>query len=148
MNAGLFDGLSAKEKFFVFVCLGAVQRDLAEGTANAQLVAKVATEIPEDKIPPNIPNAAKGFLNYCFGAPTTPLKWMLVGAQEAMRDTMPPLQKHFYDKIQAAKSMWEFRRINDEIAPLADLSREQKAELRRIAQARIEALGVEQFSGV
>jgi hypothetical protein len=43
--------LGKREQFLIAVYSGAVARDLADNTTNAQLIAKAASEISEEKIP-------------------------------------------------------------------------------------------------
>src|SRR5947209_3636138 len=68
--------LTPREQFLVCVFYGALAWDLANDTADAQLIARHATQIPEGKIGPNPVNSAKIFLNYCHRGTTTPSKWM------------------------------------------------------------------------
>ena len=57
--------------------MGALAEDLRSDTAHAQLIAQMAVEIPEDKIPHCPANAAKVFLAYCRGGTSPPFKWMI-----------------------------------------------------------------------
>lgn len=63
---------------------GALMRDIRDGKNDAQLVAHTALEINEQKIPPNIHNAAASFLNYFYTNLGTPHKWMLIGAEREL----------------------------------------------------------------
>ena len=65
-----------KERFMTFVYLGAIARDLSQGTRDSQLIAGQADRIPESKIPTNPLNAAKVFLNYVDGR-SQPYRWMI-----------------------------------------------------------------------
>jgi hypothetical protein len=69
--------MTNKEQFLAFVFFGALAEDLRSDTANAQLIARLATDIPDDKIPHCPANAAKVFLAYCGGRTERPFKWML-----------------------------------------------------------------------
>lgn len=68
--------MSKKERFMTFIFLGAIARDIAQGTHDCQLVAFKADQIPERSIPLNPWNAAKVFLAYVDGR-TGAHKWML-----------------------------------------------------------------------
>jgi hypothetical protein len=69
--------MTKKEQFLAFVFLGALAEDLRSDTAHAQLIAQMASDIPEEKIPHCPANAAKVFLAYCSGRTERPFKWML-----------------------------------------------------------------------
>jgi hypothetical protein len=69
--------MSSKEQFLALVFFGALAEDLANDTTNAQLIARIASEIPDNKIPRCPVNAAKVFLAYCSGRTDRPFKWML-----------------------------------------------------------------------
>ena len=69
--------MTKKEQFLAFVFLGALAEDIRSDTTNAQLIAQMAVEIPEGKIPQCPANAAKVFLAYCSGRTERPFKWML-----------------------------------------------------------------------
>ncbi len=69
--------MTRREQFLTFVFFGALAEDLRGDTANAQLIAQMAMEIPEDKIPHCPANAAKVFLAFCSGRTERPFKWML-----------------------------------------------------------------------
>lgn len=68
--------MTKKEQFLAFVFLGALSEDLRNETAQAQLIAQLAMEIPEDSIPHCPANAAKVFLAYCGGRTERPFNWM------------------------------------------------------------------------
>ena len=69
--------MTKKEQFLAFVFFGALAEDIQSDTADAQLIAQMAVEIPEDKIPHCPANAAKVFLAYCSGRTARPFKWMV-----------------------------------------------------------------------
>jgi hypothetical protein len=69
--------LTKKQQFLAFVFFGALAEDLRSDTTQAQLIAQMATEIPEESIPHCPANAAKVFLAYCRGQTGRPFKWML-----------------------------------------------------------------------
>ena len=69
--------MTKKEQFLAFVFFGALAEDIRSDTADAQLIAQMAVEIPEDKIPHCPANAAKVFLAYCSGRTARPFKWMV-----------------------------------------------------------------------
>lgn len=69
--------MNKKDQFLAFVSLGALAEDLRCDTANAQLIAQMATAIPEHKIPHCPANAAKAFLAYCSGRTDRPFRWMI-----------------------------------------------------------------------
>jgi hypothetical protein len=70
--------MNKKERFMMFVFLGAIARDLSHGTHDSQLIALKADQIPEPKIPLNPLNAAKVYLAFVDGR-ALPHKWMLAG---------------------------------------------------------------------
>ena len=69
--------MTKKEQFLAFVFFGALAEDLRSDTTHAQLIAQMASQIPEEKIPHCPANAAKVFLAYCSGQTERPFKWML-----------------------------------------------------------------------
>jgi hypothetical protein len=69
--------MTRKEQFLAFVFFGALAEDIHSDTANAQLIARMAMEIPEDKIPLCPANAAKVFLAFCGGRTERPFRWMM-----------------------------------------------------------------------
>jgi len=73
--------MTRKEQFLTFVFFGALAEDLRNDTTHAQLIAQLACEIPEEKIPHCPANAAKVFLAYCSGRTDKPFKWMLEKAE-------------------------------------------------------------------
>ena len=70
-----------KELFLVAVFTGALAEDLRSDTANAQLIAQMASAIPEENIPQCPLNAAKVFLAYCSGRTERPFRWILGKAE-------------------------------------------------------------------
>jgi hypothetical protein len=68
--------MSKKEKFVLFVYLGAIARDLSQSSADSLHIAHVATRIPEKRIPLNPLNAAQVYLAYLDGR-SEPFTWML-----------------------------------------------------------------------
>jgi hypothetical protein len=69
--------MTKKEQFLAFVLVGALAQDVKTGSNDSALIMHVATQIPEDKIPNNVMNAAKVFLAFCNGVCQRPHKWML-----------------------------------------------------------------------
>ncbi len=69
--------MTRKELFLACVYFGALAEDLREGPTNAQLIARMASAIPERSIPECPVNAAKVFLAYCSGRTARPFRWML-----------------------------------------------------------------------
>ena len=69
--------MTRKEQFLAFVFFGALANDLRNETTDAQLIAQLASEIPDEKIPLCPGNAAKVFLAYCSGRTREPFKWMV-----------------------------------------------------------------------
>jgi hypothetical protein len=68
--------LSKKDKFVMFVYLGAIARDLSNNTTESQVITNYAYRIPEERIPLNPANAAKVFLAYWSGTCKQPHRWM------------------------------------------------------------------------
>ena len=56
--------MTRKEQFLAFVFFDALAEDLRSDTAHAQVIAQMASEIPEEKIPHCPANAARVFLAY------------------------------------------------------------------------------------
>jgi hypothetical protein len=75
--------MTKKEEFLVYVFTGAVANDLLEDSTNAQLVARLAMDIPEQNLPDCPANAAKAFLAYCSGRTDRPFRWMIPPRQPA-----------------------------------------------------------------
>ena len=67
--------MNKRERFLVFVFLGAMARDLSRGKTESELIASYAAGIPERQIPPNAFNAAKVYLAV-LDARTAPHRWM------------------------------------------------------------------------
>jgi hypothetical protein len=68
--------MTKQEQFLTLVFFGALSEDLKNDTTQAQLIAQLATEIPEHRIPHCPANAAKVFLAYCTGRTERPFNWM------------------------------------------------------------------------
>jgi len=68
--------MNRKERFIMFVFLGAIARDISQGTRDSQLIVLQADRIPAGRIPLNPWNAAKVFLAFVDGR-TRPHRWML-----------------------------------------------------------------------
>jgi hypothetical protein len=68
--------MNRKERFILFVFLGAIARDLSRGTGDAHYIALQADLIAADRIPPNPWNAAKVYLAFVDGR-AKPHRWML-----------------------------------------------------------------------
>jgi hypothetical protein len=67
-----------KEQFLALVFAGAIASDITNETSHAQLIMFIGGQIPEEKIPRNVINAAKVFLAYTSGQRGNHLyKWML-----------------------------------------------------------------------
>jgi len=60
----------------MFVYLGALSQDLRDDTMNAQQIARLASNVPEENIPNCPMNAAKVFVAHCSGLTTRPFRWM------------------------------------------------------------------------
>jgi hypothetical protein len=83
--------MTKREQFLVFVFTGALAEDLRSDSTNAQLVARLATEIPEAHLPECPANAAKAFLAYCSGRTDRPFRWM-IPRDPKLWDFTPPAQ--------------------------------------------------------
>jgi len=59
--------MSTREKFLMFVCLGAMSRDMCKGTRSSEAIVHSASKIPEKRIPPNVFNAAQVFVAFMDG---------------------------------------------------------------------------------
>jgi hypothetical protein len=68
--------MNDKEKFMMFVYLGAIARDISEQKRDASLIAQHAELIPDDVIPPNTYNAARVYLRQMEGQ-SKPFNWMI-----------------------------------------------------------------------
>jgi hypothetical protein len=68
--------MTRKEQFLTFVFFGALAEDLRSDTSQAQAIAQLAMQIPDEKIPHCPANAAKVFLAYCSGRTRRPFNWM------------------------------------------------------------------------
>jgi len=68
--------MTRKEEFLTFVFFGALAEDLRSDTTQAQAIAQLAMQIPDEKIPHCPANAAKVFLAYCRGRTHRPFNWM------------------------------------------------------------------------
>jgi hypothetical protein len=71
--------MTKKEKFMMFVYLGAIARDLTRCTHESSSIVAVASEISGQRIPANPMNAAMVYLAYLNGAQRRPYKWMGIG---------------------------------------------------------------------
>lgn len=71
-----------KDRFLAFVFAGALAQDLANDTTDAQSIARIAADIPPEKIPCCPRNAAAVFLNYMRDPRARPFKWMLLTTSE------------------------------------------------------------------
>lgn len=67
--------MSKRERFLLFVYLGALARDVSRTTTESEMIAGDAARIPERRIPPNALNAAKVYLAVLDGQ-TRPHRWM------------------------------------------------------------------------
>jgi hypothetical protein len=70
--------MSKKEEFLAFVLAGATAQDASTGSNDCPLIMHIASQIPEERIPDNVMNAAKVFLAFCNGVCKRPHDWMLV----------------------------------------------------------------------
>lgn len=77
MNSTIGNGLSKKEKFVLFVYLGAIADDLTHNSTACAQIATRAQRVPEANIPPNAINAAKVFVAYFRDPSQHHFKWML-----------------------------------------------------------------------
>ncbi len=68
--------VNKRERFLLFVYLGALARDASRATAESEMIAGYAARIPERRIPPNAVNAAKVYLAV-MDDQTPPHRWML-----------------------------------------------------------------------
>jgi hypothetical protein len=69
--------MSKKEQFLAFVLAAATAQDICTENKDCPLIMHMAAQIPEDRIPDNITNAAKVFLAFCNGVCKRPHPWML-----------------------------------------------------------------------
>jgi hypothetical protein len=69
--------MSKREQFLAFVWVGALSQDFNCNTNDASLIMHIASQIPEERIPDNVMNAAKVFLAFCNGVCKRPQAWML-----------------------------------------------------------------------
>jgi len=69
--------MSKKEQFLAFVLVGAMAQDISTKSNDCPLIMHMAGQIPEDRIPDNVINAAKVFLAFCNGVCKRPHDWML-----------------------------------------------------------------------
>jgi hypothetical protein len=67
--------MSKKEQFLAFVLAGAEAQDTCTENNDSPLITHVAGQIPEERIPENVTNAAKVYLAFCNGA-CKPHPWM------------------------------------------------------------------------
>jgi hypothetical protein len=69
--------MSKKQQFLGFVLAGAVAQETPEKSSDTELIMEIARQIPEEKIPRNIMNAARVFLAFCSGDCKRPHRWMM-----------------------------------------------------------------------
>ncbi len=69
--------MNKKEQFLAFVEAGAQAQDEQLAGHDCPLIMRVAGQIPEERIPDNVMNAAKVFLAVCNGVCPKPHDWML-----------------------------------------------------------------------
>jgi hypothetical protein len=69
--------MTKREQFLAFVLVGAIAQDIKADSSDSQLIMHIAAQIPEEKIPDNVTNAAKVFLAFCNGVCQRPHNWML-----------------------------------------------------------------------
>ncbi|MGH9593509.1 MAG: hypothetical protein ACRD5L_10490 [Bryobacteraceae bacterium] len=69
--------MSKKEQFMAFVLVGALAQDVATQRNDSPLIMHIAGQIPDERIPDNVMNAAKVFLAFCNGVCKRPHAWML-----------------------------------------------------------------------
>jgi hypothetical protein len=74
--------MSKKEQFLAFVLVGATAQDISTDNNDCPLILHLASQIPEERIPDNVTNAAKVFLAFCNGVCERPHGWMVVGKAE------------------------------------------------------------------
>ncbi len=67
--------MTKREKFMMFVYLGAIARDVARDTNRSQGVAQHAARIPEASLPDDAMEASEGFLKFMDGE-VRPKDWM------------------------------------------------------------------------
>jgi hypothetical protein len=68
--------MNPKEKFMLMVTLNAIARDVSEQRRDSYLIAQHAERIPEENIPPNVPNAAQVYVRQMDGR-SKPFTWMI-----------------------------------------------------------------------
>ncbi|MGA2555773.1 MAG: hypothetical protein ABSG04_05810 [Verrucomicrobiota bacterium] len=69
--------MSKKEQFLAFVLVAAMAQDVSLQSNDCPLIMHMAGQIPEERIPDNVMNAAKVFLAFCNGVCKRPHGWML-----------------------------------------------------------------------
>jgi hypothetical protein len=69
--------MTKKEQFLGFVFVGAIVQDISNDSHDCGLIMHIASQIPEEKIPENVMNAAKVFLAFSNGVCPRPHNWML-----------------------------------------------------------------------
>jgi hypothetical protein len=69
--------MSKKEQFLAFVWVGALAQDFNRKSNDTALIMHIASQIPENRIPDNVMNAAKVFLAFCNGLSKRPFHWMM-----------------------------------------------------------------------
>jgi hypothetical protein len=74
--------MSKREQFLAVVCVGALAQDFNGKSNDTSLIMHIASQIPEDRIPDDVINAAKVFLAFCNGVCKRPPRWMLARMQK------------------------------------------------------------------
>ena len=75
IEKGILTFMCTREKFLLFVYLGAIARDMCKGTRTSELIVQSASKIQEKRIPPNTFNAAQVFVAFMDGR-TRRHRWM------------------------------------------------------------------------
>jgi hypothetical protein len=69
--------MSNKEQFLAFVFVGAIAQDFLNDSTDTPLVMHIARQIPEERLPEDVMEAARVFLSFCSGVRKRPVGWML-----------------------------------------------------------------------
>jgi hypothetical protein len=73
--------MSKREQFLAFVWVGAIAQDFNVKSNDTSLIMRIASQIPEERIPDDVKDAAKVFLAFCNGVRKRPRHWMLARTQ-------------------------------------------------------------------
>jgi hypothetical protein len=88
--------MTKQERFMLFVYLGSIARAQSHpgGRRQCEIIADYASRIPEQRIPPNVMNAARVYVRFMEGR-TRPFRWMdpAAVANVLARETKRRMQK-------------------------------------------------------